>query len=75
MHFGSERPKKGSVVCFVSVEFMPPSLVSHNGDVSAPGFDKEEAGVSIFISWVACWDNMDMWVGQAEGLVVEVGDG
>jgi hypothetical protein len=54
---------------------MPPSLVSHNGDVSAPGFDKEEAEVSVFVSWVACWDNVDMWVGRAGGLVVEVGDG
>ena len=54
---------------------MPLSLVVYDRDVSAPCFDEEEAGVSVLVSWVACWDNVDMWVCGAGGLVVKVGDG
>ena len=54
---------------------MPLSLVAYNGDVSTPCFDEEEAGVSIFVLRVAHWDDVDVLVRRAGGLVVEVGDG
>jgi hypothetical protein len=54
---------------------VPPSLVVHNGDVSTPCFDEEEVGVSVFVSRVACRDDVDVLVHRAGGLVVEVGDG
>ena len=54
---------------------MPPSLVAYDGDVPKPCLDKEEAGVSVFVSWIACWDDMDVLVRRAGGLVIEVGDG
>jgi hypothetical protein len=31
--------------------------------------------VSILVSWVACWDDVDVQVRRAGGLVVEVGGG
>jgi hypothetical protein len=75
MHFGSEGSKEGLVVGLVSVELVPLSLVAYNGDISAPCFDEEETGVSILVSWVTHWDDMDMRVYGAGGLVVKVGDG
>ena len=54
---------------------MPPSLVAYNWDVPVPCFDEEEAGVFVLVLWVARWDNVDVQVYGAGGLVVEVGDG
>ena len=54
---------------------MPPSLVAYNRDVSTPCFNEEEAGVSVFVSRVACWYDVDVLVRRAGGLVVKVGDG
>jgi hypothetical protein len=75
VYFGSKGSEEGSVVRLVSVEFVPPSLVAHDRDISAPCFDEEEAGVSVLVSWVICWNDVDMWVHGAGRLVVEVGDG
>jgi hypothetical protein len=54
---------------------VPPSLVAYDRDVSTPCFDEEEAGVSVFVSWVARRYDVDVLVRRAGGLVVEVGDG
>jgi hypothetical protein len=54
---------------------VPPSLVAYNRDVSTPCFDEEEAGVSVLVSRIAHWDDMDVLVRRAGGLVVKVGDG
>jgi hypothetical protein len=54
---------------------MPLSLVVYDRDISAPCFDEEEAGVSVLVLWVARWDDVDMQICRAGGLVVEVRDG
>jgi hypothetical protein len=50
-------------------------LVEYDRDISTPCFDEEEAGVSILVSRIARWDNVDVLVHRAGGLVIEVGDG
>ena len=48
---------------FVSVEFVPPALVAYDGEGLHSFFVKDEAVVAIFVSWVLCWDYVDVFVG------------
>jgi hypothetical protein len=63
MYFRSEGLYKGCVCVFGSVEFVPAALMVCDGEVLQSFFNKEEAGVSVFVSWVICWYYVDMRVG------------
>ena len=72
VHFAPEWSKEGLVGLFVSIEFIPPALVTYDREGLHSFFLEDEAVIAILVSWVFAWYYLNVGVGQAQGSIVEV---